>query len=114
MFSTARSQRLGDLAAGTVVIRERMAVRLQDLAAAPAPAPASGTPGPRTGPRLEPRLRRFVQAYAQRRPGLAVERRAQLASEVEPALRAVLPDVVVNAGPLAALDRLADQELGTL
>lgn len=31
MFGTVRSQRLGDLAAGTVVIRERTAVRIDDL-----------------------------------------------------------------------------------
>jgi uncharacterized RDD family membrane protein YckC len=109
MFSTARSQRLGDLAAGTIVIRERAAVRLDDLVADP--AGAETRPDARQSLRLDPRLRRFVQAYAQRRGGLAPERRAQLARDVEPALRAALPDVVRSAGPLAALDLLADREL---
>jgi len=113
MFSSARNQRLGDLAAGTVVIRERVAVRLADLEAAPAGAAGEHADrGLRAGPRLDPRLERFVRAYAQRRHGLAPERRAQLAAEAEPALRAALPDVVLTAGPLAALDQLADREPG--
>jgi uncharacterized RDD family membrane protein YckC len=119
IFSSPRNQRLGDMAAGTVVVRERMAVRLSDLArdAPPDGRPPDGRPPDRTvvqrsGPRLDPNLRRFVKAYAQRRHGLTPERRAQLAGEAEPALRAALPDVVATAGPLAALDRLADQELG--
>jgi uncharacterized RDD family membrane protein YckC len=108
IFLTGRNQRVGDLAAGTIVVRERMAVRLDDLqgsdtapAAAPAPALAPS--------RLDPALRRFVVAYAQRRPGLPPGRREQLASQAEPALRAALPDVVAAGGPLAALDRLADE-----
>ncbi|HXM57075.1 MAG TPA: RDD family protein [Candidatus Dormibacteraeota bacterium] len=111
MFSSARNQRLGDLAAGTVVIRERMAVRLSDLDGAPAGARPDPT-ARRLGRRLDPMLQRFVRAYAQRRPTLAPERRAQLAAEAEPALRAALPDVVATSGALAALDQLADHELG--
>jgi uncharacterized RDD family membrane protein YckC len=112
MFGTVRSQRLGDLAAGTIVIRERAAVRLEDLVAE---AETGGAGGRRTATRpalrLDPRLHRFVQAYAQRRPDLPPERRAQLARDVEPALQAALPDVVRAGGPLAALDLLADREL---
>jgi uncharacterized RDD family membrane protein YckC len=111
MFGTARSQRLGDLAAGTIVIRERAAVRLDDLSAGPDEANGTARAIARPALRLDPRLHRFVQAYAQRRPGLPPERRAQLAAEVEPALRAALPDVVRTSGPLAALDLLADREL---
>src|SRR5207245_10651733 len=40
IFVTHRNQRLGDLAAGTVVVRERQAVSLRDLGSDPAP----GTP----------------------------------------------------------------------
>jgi uncharacterized RDD family membrane protein YckC len=114
IFSSPRNQRLGDMAAGTVVVRERMAVRLSDLArdAPPDGQSSGGRVVQRSGQRLDPNLRRFVKAYAQRRHGLTPERRAQLAGEAEPALRAALPDVVATAGPLAALDRLADQELG--
>jgi uncharacterized RDD family membrane protein YckC len=115
IFSSPRNQRLGDMVAGTVVVRERGAVRLSDLTATPTPAEAPG-PARRlpvgTGTALDPGLRRFVRAYAQRRAGLPAARRSQLAGEAEPALRAVMPDVVAAAGPLAALDRLADRELG--
>ena len=112
MFSTLRSQRLGDLAAGTIVIRERAAVRLDDLlAAADGGCAGARRTAARPALRLDPRLHRFVQAYAQRRPDLPPERRAQLARDVEPALQAALPDVVRSAGPLAALDLLADREL---
>jgi uncharacterized RDD family membrane protein YckC len=114
MFGTVRSQRLGDLAAGTIVIRERAAVRLDDLVAE-AGAKAGGAAERRTATRpalrLDPRLHRFVQAYAQRRHDLPPERRAQLARDVEPALLAALPDVVRSGGALAALDLLADREL---
>ena len=115
IFATARNQRLGDLAAGTVVVRERAAVRLQDLSASPAPPPAPVGASPawvRHGPQLDPALRRFVVAYAQRRASLAPDRRQQLALEVEPALRASLPEVVAGQGALAALEQLADAEAG--
>lgn len=118
IFATARNQRLGDLAAGTVVVRERGIVRLSALAVYSAPtapaggAAASGGAGEAAGQRrLEPELRRFVAAYAQRRTELPLHRREQLARQVEPALRTVLPEVVATTGPLAALDRLADAEL---
>jgi hypothetical protein len=104
IFSSPRNQRLGDMAAGTVVVRERTAVRLADLARGGATPGGARVPAPaqRAGPLLDPRLHRFVRAYAQRCDGLSAE----------PALRAALPDVVAAAGPLAALDRLADRELG--
>jgi uncharacterized RDD family membrane protein YckC len=113
IFASPRNQRLGDLAAGTVVVRERMAVRLSDLASASAPAPVGGGAGAHGGllRRLDPALKRFVVAYAQRRAGLSAGRREQLASEVEPALRGVLPDVVAARGALAALDQLADEQV---
>jgi hypothetical protein len=65
--------------------------------------------GPRH--RLDPALRRFVVAYAQRRPFLPAAHRESLARQVEPTLRNVLPQVVAAGGPLAALDQLADEQL---
>jgi hypothetical protein len=117
MFVNQRGQRLGDLAAGTVVVRERRAVSLPDLilasqqtaaaASAAVAAPAGGS-----GRRLEPALKRFVAAYAQRRWQLHPETRAQLAARSAEALRAAMPEMVATYGPLAALERLADEEQG--
>jgi uncharacterized RDD family membrane protein YckC len=116
MFINQRGQRLGDLAAGTVVVRERRAVSLAELilasqrtaAAVPASGPAS--PAGTGGRRLEPALKRFVAAYAQRRWQLQPELRAQLAARAAEALRAAMPEMVAAHGPLAALERLADEE----
>jgi len=112
IFVSARNQRLGDMVAGTIVVRDRAAVRLADLKTQPAAA-AADTARPSAGPRhrLEPALRRFVVAYAQRRQFLPPPHREALARQVEPALRNVLPQVVAAGGPLAALDQLADEQL---
>lgn len=112
LFWNGRGKRLGDLAAGTVVVRERAPVRLSQLGAAPAPGAAAAA---RLAPAeaallrgLDPDLRQFVAAYAERRPALDGWRRTVLASRVEPALRRALGEAVDSEGPLAALDRLAD------
>lgn len=138
LFINGRGKRLGDLAAGTLVVRERERISLYDLpATAPPPAPppnqpaasiwatppsgsSSGAPSTAPAPstpdgaerlrRLEPALRRLVVAYAGRRSALPVDRREALASSAEPALRRALPDLVGRAGPLAALDQLAAWE----
>jgi len=127
MFSNSRAKRLGDFAAGTLVVRDRERISLYDLAgtpaaAAPEPKPASSiwsTPGTETTAApgsgaierpLDPALRRLVVAYAARRELLPLERRKALARSAESALTAALPDVVAADGPLAALDRLAERE----
>jgi hypothetical protein len=128
MFSNSRAKRLGDFAAGTLVVRDRERISLYDLAstapsAAPEPRPASSiwaTPGPATPAAgdvpaaidrpVDPALRRLVVAYAARRELLPATRREALARSAEPALRAALPEVVATAGPLAALDQLAERE----
>ncbi len=130
LFINGRGKRLGDLAAGTLVVRERDRVRLRDLRGAGAPAAgAQPTAGPSSiwgrrpaaaGPsppapgdlleRLDPALRRFVVAYAGRRRGLTLARREALAQRAEAALRHALPEVVARGGALAALDQLADLE----
>jgi uncharacterized RDD family membrane protein YckC len=127
LFINGRGKRLGDFAAGTLVVRDRERVSLYDLssapsgaAAAPQPAPSSiwATPSststtfaaPTGAPALDHGLRRLVVAYAARREALPIERRKALAQSAEPALRIALPDVVATAGPLAALDQLADRE----
>jgi uncharacterized RDD family membrane protein YckC len=112
LFWNGRGKRLGDLAAGTVVVRERAPVRLGQLASAAAPGRRAA---PRLAPaesallrQLEPELKRFVIAYAGRRAHLDPWRRQVLASRAESSLRRVLPDLVATAGPVAALERLAD------
>jgi uncharacterized RDD family membrane protein YckC len=133
MFTNSRSKRLGDFAAGTLVVRDRDRISLYDLSSV---APTAGpTPGPAATPigsiwsrpsptepalptseaqpaerPLDPALRRLVVAYAARRESLPMFRREALAKSAEPALRLVLPEVVAAAGPLAALDRLAERE----
>ena len=112
LFWNGRGKRLGDLAAGTVVVRERAPVRLGQLrattgggAAAPPRAAAVEAAVLR---QLEPEFKRFVVAYALRRAQLDGWRRQVLAARVEPNLRRALPELAAAQGPLAALDHLAD------
>lgn len=132
MFSNRRAKRLGDFAAGTLVVRDRERISLYDLGGTPTNAPAqapppvasiwsttetSGDPAtaaptlstPLARP-MDPNLRRLVVAYAARRESLPIYRREALAKNAENALRVVLPDIVASAGPLAALDMLAERE----
>jgi uncharacterized RDD family membrane protein YckC len=148
LFANGRGKRLGDLAAGTIVVKDSDSVGLWQLARPafrmppppppPPPGPPSGTPSQYRPPppppppppgyglgatpyapasqaelilrRLDPELRRFVSAYARRRPQLPLDMRVQLASTVQASLHAALPDVFAQRGPLAALDELANLE----
>jgi uncharacterized RDD family membrane protein YckC len=127
LFINGRGKRLGDFAAGTLVVRDRERVSLYDLSSAPSGAvaapqpapsiwatpsatPAASSPPTDQPPALDPGLRRLVVAYAARREALPVARREALAQSAEPALRRVLPDLVATAGPLAALNQLAERE----
>jgi uncharacterized RDD family membrane protein YckC len=125
LFANGKGKRLGDLAAGTIVVKDSDHIGLWQLAGGrPSPPPAATTtatvapPAPAgtvtaaelTLRRLDPDLRRFVTSYARRRPQLSLHVRAQLANQVQPSLRVALPDVFTQSGPLAALDHLADLE----
>lgn len=130
LFVNGRGKRLGDLAAGTIVVKDSDHVWLWQLAGGrpapppgappspPAAYPASAPPAPYipvtpaelTLRRLDPELRRFVTSYARRRSELSFELRVQLANQVQPSLRHALPDIFAESGPLAALDHLADLE----
>jgi uncharacterized RDD family membrane protein YckC len=126
LFANGKGKRLGDLAAGTVVVKDSDSVWLWQLpggrvptasAGAPPPPPqaqpivyAAASPAELALRRLDPDLRRFVSSYARRRPELPLGLRIQLASEVQSSLRAAAPDVFTSAGPLATLDHLADLE----
>ena len=131
LFVNGRGKRLGDLAAGTIVVKDSDYVWLWQLPggrpAAPNPPPPPGSPPPPpaspppppspyvpasaadlTLRRIDPELRRFVSSYARRRPQLSLEVRVQLASMVQSNLKLAVPDVFAERGPLAALDYLAD------
>lgn len=126
LFVNGRGKRLGDLVAGTVVVKDSDAIALWQLPggmpfpgaavwAAPPSQPAALYAAPATPAelflrRLDPELRRFVTAYGRRRPDLPLELRAQLAARVQPNLHALVPDILATSGPLAALDYLANLE----
>ena len=124
LFANGKGKRLGDLAAGTIVVKDSDSVGLWQLPGARAPiAPPGSPPPPPTAfapaspaelmlRRLDPELRRFVTAYARRRPELSLGVRIQLASRLQPSLRSAVPEVFAQSGPLAALDYLADLERG--
>jgi len=128
LFINGKGKRLGDLAAGTVVVKDSDSVWLwqlpggrpvtppaasSDLAPPPAAAPAfaPATPAEMYLRRLDPELRRFVTSYSRRRPELPLHLRAQLASLLQANLQEAAPDAFTQNGPLAALDYLADLDL---
>jgi uncharacterized RDD family membrane protein YckC len=120
LFINGKGKRLGDLAAGTIVVKDSDYVWLWQLpggqpapASVPPPAPvpfAPATPGELMLRKLDPELRRFVTSYARRRAQLPLPLRAQLAGQVQSQLYAAAQDVYTQHGPLAALDFLADLE----
>jgi uncharacterized RDD family membrane protein YckC len=128
LFANGKGKRLGDLAAGTIVVKDSDHVRLWQLAGgvprtAPPPPPLPGarvsfpvspyapaSAAELTLRRLDPELRRFVTSYARRRPQLTLGLRVQLAGTVQASLRKAMPDVFTQRGPLATLDFLADLE----
>jgi uncharacterized RDD family membrane protein YckC len=123
LFVNGKGKRLGDLAAGTIVVKDSDHVWLWQLPGARVQAgpPVAGPPiapyaaasaGELTLRRLDPELRRFVASYARRRPELSMQVRVQLATQVQSSLRSAVPDVFAQGGPLAALDRLADLDRG--
>ncbi len=129
LFVNGKGKRLGDLAAGTIVVKDSESIGLWQLAGGQPSAPSTPPPPP-GGPsppapalpfapatsaelilrRLDPELRRFITSYARRRPELPVPMRAQLAGQVQASLSVAAPDVFNQHGPLAALDYLADLE----
>jgi len=123
LFINGKGKRLGDLAAGTIVVKDSDYVALWQVPGGrptdPPPPPmqspaalafAPATPGELALRRLDPDLRRFVSSYARRRPELPPALRAQLAGAAQGSLRSAAPDVFNQYGPLAALDHLADLE----
>jgi uncharacterized RDD family membrane protein YckC len=94
IFADPRARRLGDLAAGTLVVREGLALSLDELArgAAPAPVPPRAPDAP--GAPMLPNLHLLNDAayavaeeFLRRRDGLSPARRSELAGELSAALR---------------------------
>ena len=127
LFANGHGKRLGDLAAGTVVVRERASISLPTLVAlAQRTLAAQASPvvaqvrvagsvdytRQRAVRDLDPALRDFVLAYASRRPSLGMPYRVSLAESARAGLERALPGVVAAHGPLAALDTLADYATG--
>jgi len=106
LFINGRGRRLGDLAAGTVVVRERQRVRLQDLPTV-APETPAALPSDWNPSVDDPAAKRFLAAYAARRGYLDPWTRYRLATTVEPLLRRWAPEVLARQGPEAALDAVA-------
>jgi len=131
LFLNGKGRRLGDLAAGTVVVKDSASLPLWQLPGAfrpsvPPPPPGPAAPAAPAAPaitftpaspaelqlrRLDPDLRRFVSAYARRRPQLTLDVRVALAASIQAPLRDGASEVFASSGPLAALDYLADLEL---
>ncbi|NTU82100.1 MAG: RDD family protein [Chloroflexales bacterium] len=97
MFADGRARRLGDLAAGTLVVREGPALTLDALSsgAAPAAVPPRALDAPAAP--LLPNLHlaraddyELAQEFLRRRDDLGGERRANLAQDLAAALRARL------------------------
>jgi uncharacterized RDD family membrane protein YckC len=126
LFANGRGKRLGDLVAGTIVVKDSDSVALWQLPGgspyqgqlpywgAPPPAQAAYAAAASAAEmflrRLDPELRRFITSYARRRPELPLDLRALLAAQVQPSLQGAAPDLFAQAGPLAVLDYLADLE----
>ena len=115
-FISKQNKRLGDLAAGTIVVRDREWVNLRqltrqveppDAAPAPATAAAGGPPA-----HYDAEFRRFLGAYISRRRELSAATREQLAVMVLPQLRQAAPELLQREGALRTLDLLADQQSG--
>ncbi|HEY3081842.1 MAG TPA: RDD family protein [Chloroflexota bacterium] len=111
MFVDRRSRRLGDLAAGTLVVKERRELRLEGVTAGLfAPADGASPLAPELA-RLSPADRSLLREYLRRRGTLTVAAREALAAKVAPGMAGKIGREIGQAGPDGFLVRLAD-ELG--
>jgi uncharacterized RDD family membrane protein YckC len=104
---TSRNQRLGDLAAGTLIVRERLGARPDAFAAAvtPAPSPAGDWQVWDVGGVTAEELV-AVRSFLERRSELTVEARSQLAGELAEGLRRKVPGMVEDGPPETFLESL--------
>ncbi len=112
MFVDRRSRRLGDLAAGTLVVRERRDVRLDSLGLPPRAATASPADVEMLDPfpnayLLTSAERSLLREYLLRRPTLSEEAAAKLASQLAVAFANRMGYDMSTETPEAFLLRLA-------
>jgi hypothetical protein len=100
MFLTARDQRLGDLAAGTMVVRDRTMPTPQVLVMTP---PDPSVPALDTS-RLTEREYTLMRTFLARRSGLDTSARQQLAASLATMVRRQLGEAPAHGG-------LSDEEL---
>jgi uncharacterized RDD family membrane protein YckC len=105
---TRQNQRLGDVAAGTLVVRERTqqpAPRRSPAAPAPAPPPPAADAWDVTGVSAEELA--AVRSFLARRYELTSEARYRLATDLAGALRPKVVGAAENLGSEAFLEKLA-------
>jgi uncharacterized RDD family membrane protein YckC len=94
MFIDPRARRLGDLAAGTLVVREQHALTLESLSAGTSPPfPLHSAPQAPSLPSvalLTPQEHELLQEFLERRTELGSDSRARLGQQLAAALRAKL------------------------
>jgi uncharacterized RDD family membrane protein YckC len=106
IFATPRNQRLGDLAAGTLIVRERSGgIRERSAPAAAVLAPGSGEGWDVSA--VSARDVGTVRQFLDRRAGLDAGARAVLASDLERRLRPLVAGAPERLEPEEFLERLA-------
>jgi len=92
MMIGKRTQRLGDLAAGTIVVKERVGHDKGTIPEIPVPTAAAPLPVTRVTSALSPGELDLLASFRARAPTLAPAVRARLAAQIAPILRARLSD----------------------
>jgi uncharacterized RDD family membrane protein YckC len=111
MFVDRRSRRLGDLAAGTLVVKERRELRLEGVTAGLFDPAEGAAPAAPELARLTPAERSLLREYTRRRGTLADAARVALAARLAPAVAARIGRAVGPEGADGFLTGLA-AELG--
>jgi uncharacterized RDD family membrane protein YckC len=92
MIAGRKTQRLGDVAAGTIVIKERVGQQKGSIAAIPMPTEQRPVPPTRVSAALTPAELNLLTSYRNRAASLSAPVRARLAAQIAPILRARLSE----------------------